>query len=101
MAARRPRRAYWRRDILYVYHNLDEKDATKEGAPTGAAWGLLVWARKNRDKFYEKYLKHVLDGDAKQEAAKAEKAAMDVRDEKLIRELKACLKQLKTSAGVG
>ncbi|MBM4091753.1 MAG: hypothetical protein FJ276_20350 [Planctomycetes bacterium] len=41
------------RDAGWVYANLVNKVARPHDAPSRGAWGLLTWARQNRNRFYE------------------------------------------------
>ena len=43
------------RDIMWVYASLD-RDVTPEDCPGAGAWGLRVWALKNRDAFYKTHV---------------------------------------------
>ena len=44
------------RDILWVYENLARKGVAAEDAPGLGAWGLLQWARKFSNRFFEQVL---------------------------------------------
>ena len=44
------------RDILWVYENLARKGVTAKDAPSLGAWGLLQWARKFSNRFFEQVL---------------------------------------------
>jgi hypothetical protein len=44
------------RDILWVYENLARKGVTARDAPSLGAWSLLIWARQDRNRFFEQML---------------------------------------------
>ena len=44
------------RDILWVYENLARKGVAAKDAPGLGAWGLLQWARKFSNRFFEQVL---------------------------------------------
>jgi hypothetical protein len=55
-----------RRDILWVYENLHLTGVRAKNAPSGGAWGLLVWARKtsaNEASFITQILSKVISKD--------------------------------------
>jgi len=47
------------RDALWAYEQLDVITATPDAAPSLGAWGLLKWARGNRNRFFEQVLPKV------------------------------------------
>lgn len=39
-------------DAMWAYESLNAKGMDPKKAPSPGAWGLLIWARDNRDKFF-------------------------------------------------
>ena len=54
------------RDILWVYENLARSDILAKDAPSLGAWGLLQWARENRNQFFERLLSKAMATKEKQ-----------------------------------
>jgi len=46
--------------VIWVYHRMLRKATKESNAPNRGAWGLLQWARKNRNGFYDKLLPKIL-----------------------------------------
>lgn len=47
-------------DIRWVYGQIENKRARPEQAPSAGAWGLLLWARKYQNRFFEQLLPKAL-----------------------------------------
>lgn len=43
-------------DAIWVYEHLASSDVTPGDAPHAGAWALLLWARGNRDRFFEQIM---------------------------------------------
>jgi hypothetical protein len=44
------------RDVARVYEHMADRKASPETAPGAGAWSLLLWARRNRNRFFENVL---------------------------------------------
>jgi len=47
-------------NVKWVAENLPNDEASREDAPSAAAWGMLCWARRNPDQFYTQIFKQVV-----------------------------------------
>lgn len=43
-------------DLEWVYHNIELADTKIRDAPGSGTWGLLLWARANKNDFFKLYL---------------------------------------------
>ena len=68
-------------NVKWVADNLPNDGATREDAPSTAAWGMLCWARRNPDQFYTQIFKQIVIP-TKREIEEASDAADD--EERLI-----------------
>jgi hypothetical protein len=70
-------------DVYWCYARLDDLRAKPEDASSAGAWELLLWARANRDRFYESVFPRALKAEAKAEAEYQEdlQAEVPTRDD--------------------
>jgi hypothetical protein len=48
------------KDILWAYNNFEVSDVSPNEAPSRGAWGLMMWGRENRDKFFSQIFSRVI-----------------------------------------
>jgi hypothetical protein len=78
------------RDILWVYENLARKGVAAKDAPGLGAWGLLQWARKFSNRFFEQVLPkaRAVEKEAEEDIARQEDEAQIEDIHKMIEECK-------------
>jgi hypothetical protein len=71
----------WLLDVLWCYSRIDDPDANTGTAPSVGAWNLLLWAREERDHFYETALPRALTSKAMVEPQQSELSGWDLYDD--------------------
>lgn len=75
------------RDILWSFNYLEVSNVNPSEAPSRGAWGLLMWGRKNRDKFFSQIFSRVIvnaEGYIKEEKEEAKEKVTPTTEEDVI-----------------
>ena len=80
-------------EVVWVYHHLDDERVGPLDTPSRGAWSMLIHARMNKDRFYEKvYLPVIRDISRRQKATPSPKRISE-REQADIETIKEMLRQ--------
>lgn len=80
-------------DVVWVYRHMENPHVALTDAPSLAAWGLLKYARGNKQRYYEVVLPKAIDSPSKSQATGKSVANDDVEDDLATNELSKFLSE--------